>query len=201
MSKYTALLQIHTPEYFTSLAVGIARGAPLFWQAGSWFPFPGQWIRGIRVRISGAMTRFLGERRVQFYSHWEWESPLMGSAVQGDDYGGNSMLFSKLIFKASPKARLLRLARVFNKKSNMNLHKAKMSNSVTLGSWRRMSAKWLANSLTFRPRRTQLLGENLLLGLCSAACGASWAVPQKMGNNLYVLWGRRRSRYAAKVCA
>lgn len=35
VSKYTALLQIHTPEYFTSLVAGIARGAPAFLTGGN----------------------------------------------------------------------------------------------------------------------------------------------------------------------
>lgn len=33
----------------------------------------------------------------------------MGNAVQGDNYGGNFVLFSKLIFKAIPEAHLLLL--------------------------------------------------------------------------------------------
>ena len=33
----------------------------------------------------------------------------MGNVVQGDNYGGNSVLFSKLIFKAIPEAHLLLL--------------------------------------------------------------------------------------------
>lgn len=175
MSKYTALLQIQTAEYFTSLAAGIARGAPAFLTGG----IPVFISRS--VACPGSASGFRGRGPVFWadggfsFTHTGIENHLRWVARSKETItGGNSVLFSKLIFKASPKARLLRLARLFNKKSNMNLHKAKMSNSVTLGSRRRMPAKWLANSLTFRPRRAQLLGEDLLLGLCSAVRGASW---------------------------
>ena len=45
----------------------------------------------------------------------DWESPSMGNAVQGDNYGGDFVLFSKLIFKATPEAHLLLLVWVLIK--------------------------------------------------------------------------------------
>ncbi len=117
MSKYTALFRIHTPEYFTSLAEGIARG-----------PFDKQGLRSDFFPVSGAcripfvcLGCYGNEADTWLRSEgafWsmrqslltvQWESPSMGNAVQGDNYGGNFVLFSKLIFKAIPEAHLLLL--------------------------------------------------------------------------------------------
>lgn len=63
-------------------------------------------MKGTHGGGGGVERESEGTLLVKVYSHWN-ENHLR--RVQGDNYGGNFVLFSKLIFKAIPEAHLLLL--------------------------------------------------------------------------------------------